>query len=69
MSKNWVAVASAEHVRIGRAKGFMQVSHGHRKLRDAVFDAPANWLLPSGFGRGAGRSSALAILCVAADGL
>ena len=28
MSKNWVAVASAEHVRIGRSKGFMQVSHG-----------------------------------------
>lgn len=28
MSTNWVAVASAEHVRIGRSKGFMQVSHG-----------------------------------------
>jgi hypothetical protein len=28
MSKNWVAVASAKHVRIGRSKGFMQVSHG-----------------------------------------
>ncbi len=28
MSRNWVAVASAEHVRIGRAKGFMQVCHG-----------------------------------------
>ena len=28
MSRNWVAVASAEHVRIGRSKGFMQVSHG-----------------------------------------
>ena len=28
MSKNWVAVASAEHVRIGRSNGFMQVSHG-----------------------------------------
>jgi hypothetical protein len=26
--KNWIAVASAEHVRIGRAGGFMQVSHG-----------------------------------------
>lgn len=25
---NWVAVASAEHVRIGRAQGFMQVNHG-----------------------------------------
>jgi hypothetical protein len=26
--KNWIAVASAEHVRIGRVGGFMQVSHG-----------------------------------------
>jgi EVE domain len=26
--KNWIAVASAEHARIGRASGFMQVSHG-----------------------------------------
>jgi hypothetical protein len=28
MSKNWIAVASAEHVRLGRSNGFMQVSHG-----------------------------------------
>lgn len=28
MSNNWIAVASAEHVRIGRAGGFMQVCHG-----------------------------------------
>ena len=26
--KNWIAVASADHVRIGRASGFMQASHG-----------------------------------------
>lgn len=26
--KFWIAVASAEHVRLGRAKGFMQVCHG-----------------------------------------
>ncbi len=26
--KHWVAVASAEHVRIGRKAGFMQVCHG-----------------------------------------
>lgn len=25
---NWIAVASAAHVRIGRAQGFMQVNHG-----------------------------------------
>jgi hypothetical protein len=28
MSGNWIAVASAEHVRRGRAAGFMQVCHG-----------------------------------------
>lgn len=28
MTRCWVAVASAEHVRIGRSKGFMQVCHG-----------------------------------------
>jgi EVE domain len=28
MSRNWLAVASAEHVEIGRNAGFMQVSHG-----------------------------------------
>lgn len=28
MSKNWIAVASAEHVRRGRAESFMQVCHG-----------------------------------------
>jgi hypothetical protein len=26
--KHWVAVASAEHVALGRAQGFMQVGHG-----------------------------------------
>ena len=26
--KSWMAVASAEHVRNGRAQGFMQVCHG-----------------------------------------
>ena len=28
MTRNWLAVASAEHVEIGRSEGFMQVSHG-----------------------------------------
>ena len=26
--RNWLAVASAEHVRLGRSEGFMQVCHG-----------------------------------------
>ena len=28
MTQNWIAVASAAHVRIGREAGFMQVNHG-----------------------------------------
>jgi len=28
MSADWIAVASAEHVALGRALGFMQVGHG-----------------------------------------
>ena len=28
LTQNWIAVASAEHVRRGRADGFMQVCHG-----------------------------------------
>jgi len=28
MNRNWIAVASAEHVRMGRGMGFMQVCHG-----------------------------------------
>ncbi|HEV8014305.1 MAG TPA: EVE domain-containing protein [Stellaceae bacterium] len=28
MTRNWIAVASAEHVRRGSADGFMQVCHG-----------------------------------------
>lgn len=30
MQRHWIAVASAEHVAIGRAQGFMQVCHGKR---------------------------------------
>ncbi|MFT4059788.1 MAG: EVE domain-containing protein [Legionella sp.] len=37
--KSWSAVASAEHVRNGRAQGFMQVCHGKA--------APLNRLKPS----------------------
>ena len=30
VAKNWVTVASADHVAIGRAGGFIQVGHGKR---------------------------------------
>jgi hypothetical protein len=37
MNRNWIAIASADHVRRGRAGGFMQVCHGKggpiRRLR------------------------------------
>ena len=29
-TKNWIAVASADHVALGRAGGYMQVGHGKR---------------------------------------
>jgi hypothetical protein len=28
MSKYWIGVASANHVRLGRGEGFMQLRHG-----------------------------------------
>jgi len=28
MSRNWLGIASADHIRIGRAGGFMQLGHG-----------------------------------------
>ncbi len=30
MTKNWIAVASAAHARLGRSGGYMQVCHGKR---------------------------------------
>ena len=30
MTKNWIAVASASHARLGRSGGYMQVCHGKR---------------------------------------
>ncbi|MER9305749.1 EVE domain-containing protein [Mesorhizobium sp. M0293] len=47
MSAYWIAVASAEHVRRGRAAGFMQVNHGKaaplRRVKPSdgiVYDSP-----------------------------
>ena len=41
MSKNWLAVACAEHVRLGKHIGVMQVCHGKR--------APINRIHPNDF--------------------
>jgi hypothetical protein len=43
MSRNWVAVASAEHVRIGRSQGFMQVSHGKAVPLRRIL--PGDWVV------------------------
>ena len=49
MSRSWVAIASAEHVRIGRSNGFMQVCHGKaaplKRIQpgdDVVYYSPTN---------------------------
>jgi hypothetical protein len=43
MSGNWIAVASAEHVRIGRSQGFMQVNHGKAAPLKRI--RPGDWVV------------------------
>ena len=50
MSRNWLAVASANHVRKGRAEGFMQVCHG--KLAPLRRIKPGDLVVLAGFGAG-----------------
>ena len=50
MSRNWLAVASANHVRKGRAEGFMQVCHG--KLAPLRRIKPGDHVVLAGFGAG-----------------
>jgi hypothetical protein len=70
MSRNWVAVASAEHVRVGRGQGFMQVCHGKaaplRRLHpgDAVV-----YYSPSDVFRGKGSLQAFTAIGVVKDGV
>lgn len=40
--QNWIAVASAEHVRIGRNAGFMQICHG--KPQALRRTKPGDWI-------------------------
>jgi len=42
MTRHWLAVASAEHVRIGRAQGFMQVCHGKAAALRRI--KPGDWV-------------------------
>ena len=43
MNQNWVAVASAEHVRIGRETGIMQICHG--KAAPLKRMSPGDWIV------------------------
>ncbi|MDR1988753.1 MAG: EVE domain-containing protein [Acidobacteriaceae bacterium] len=68
-TRNWLAVASADRVRIGRANGFMQVCHGKaaplRRLR------PDDWVIyysPSTAFRGKDRLQSLTAIGRVATG-
>jgi len=65
MSRNWLVVASAEHVEIGRNGGFMQVSHGKasplRRVQPGdrvVYYSPNRTYTPSHAQRGKDRLQA-----------
>ena len=65
MSRNWLAVASAEHVEIGRSAGFMQVCHGKasplRRVQPGdrvVYYSPNRTYTPSHAQRGKDRLQA-----------
>ena len=69
MIRNWLAVASAEHVEIGRAGGFMQVCHGRatplRRVKPGdrvVYYSPNRIYTPSHAQRGKDRLQAFTAL-------
>jgi len=67
--RSWIAVASAEHVRLGRAGGFMQVCHGKaaplRRIRPG--DRVA-YYSPSEVFRGKDRFQAFTAVGIVQDG-
>jgi hypothetical protein len=67
--RNWVAVASAEHVRLGRKAGFMQVCHGSAAPLARV--QPGDRIVyysPTGSFRGDDRLRAFTALGTVRDG-
>ncbi|WP_421995781.1 EVE domain-containing protein [Reyranella sp.] len=75
MSRNWLAVASAEHVEIGRRAGFMQVSHGKvtplRRILPGdriVYYSPNRTYSPSHASRGRDRLQAFTAIGTIRDG-
>ncbi len=75
MSKNWLAIAPAEHVEIGRSSGFMQVSHGkawplHRVQPGdrVVYYSPNRRYSPSHAARGKDKLQAFTATGTVKDG-
>ncbi len=75
MSKNWLAVASAEHVEIGRNAGFMQVNHGKasplRRIRPGdrvVYYSPNRTYRPSHAVRGKDKLQAFTAIGTVKEG-
>jgi hypothetical protein len=68
LKQNWIAVASAEHVRIGRAAGFMQVCHGKAApLRRIHPGDRVAYYSPTTKFRGADRCQAFTSLGIVCD--
>jgi hypothetical protein len=75
MIRNWLAVASAEHVEIGRAGGFMQVCHGQatplRRVKAGdrvVYYSPNRVYTPSHAQRGRDKLQAFTALGTVREG-
>ena len=68
--KCWIAVASAEHVRIGRVKGFMQVCHGKvAPLRRLSPGDCVGYYSPTATFRGKDKLQAFTAIGIVAEGL
>jgi hypothetical protein len=75
MTRNWLAVASAEHVEIGRNAGFMQVCHGKatplRRVQPGdrvVYYSPNRIYSPSHASRGKDRLQAFTAIGTVKEG-
>ena len=69
MARAWIAVASAEHVRIGRAQGFMQVCHGKGgPLRRTAAGDTVIYYSPAETVRGKDRLQAFTLIGRVKDG-
>lgn len=75
MSRNWLAVASADHVAIGRRRGFMQVNHGKaaplRRIQPGdriVYYSPSQRYSPSHAARDRDRLQAFTAIGTVKEG-